>query len=225
MQNLQNTPSFGKKDNILLSKNNQKLLIDRLFETLYRYHSSENALVYLNNIYNNTIKHPRWKDLPKIAKLAYVFWYATEQRFYAITCLFSLELIEKLKKQRFPEDYLRRKLNSNFKKDLGYIPQYCFIIEDLNKNGHLHGIIESNINLKELRYVLKYTFFGENYRNSSVNNFNVKLEPLHTSEKWLAYILKRNSFEIKLFPIYTSRELTKAARFRYQILKEERIII
>ena len=225
MQNLQNTPSFGKKDNTFLSKNNQKLLIDRLFETLYRYHSSENALVYLSNIYNNTIKHPRWKDLPKIAKLAYVFWYAEEHHFWAITCLFSTELTSILQKERFPEDYVRRKLNINFKKYVGYFPQYSFILEDIGTNAHLHGIIQSDINKKQLKHTLKYTFFGENYRNSSVNNFNVKLEPLHTSEKWLAYILKRNSFEIKLFPIYTSRELTKAARFRYQILKEERMII
>lgn len=222
MLNSEDNALIGKKDNIFPNENNQNSFINRLFNYLYRYHQNEGALVYLNNIYyNNIIKYPRWKDLHKIGKLAYVFWYAAEQQFYAITCLFSLELTKKLKKERFPEDYLRRKLNTNLKKDFGYIPQYCFIIEDLNKNGHLHGIIENNIDLKKLRHVLKYTFFGKNYRNSSVNNFSIKIEILHTPEKWLAYILKRNSFEIKIFPVYISQKLTRASSLNYQLLQQK----
>lgn len=206
-------------ESVFESKETAITQVERFLYEIEKHHQSNEALVYLNNIYNNYITYPRWKDLSKLIKLFFIFQYGEENQFNAFTCRFSIEFGQKLRNERYPEDYIRRRLNANFKNTFGDIVLCSFVLEDLRTDGHLHGIISNNYDKDVLKNILKRTFFGKNYRNSSVNNFSIKFKTLNCAYGWLAYILKRNSFRKKLFPIYISRNLTKLTKERYGQLK------
>ncbi len=212
----------GKKESVFESKEVAQKQAERLFNKLIEYHKDGGILVYINKILNNNyyyIKYPRWKDLSELMKLFFVFQFGEDNSFWALSCRMSPSLCEKLTQKRNPEDFLRRRLNANFKNQLGGILQYCFTLEDLKNDAHLHGIIQSNVDKEKLKKTLKRTFLGKNYRNSSINNFCIRFEQLYDASGWLVYILKRNSFKIKLFPVYISRELNRLVQNKYQQLK------
>lgn len=210
---------IGKKESVFDDFKSLEKRTAMFIQQLRRYPIKPETLVFFNNIYNNFIKHPRWKDLDKLVKIFLIFQYGQENGFYALTADFSHEFCQKLQKQNNPEDFIRRRLNANFKDILGFIPQYSFILEDLSKNGHLHGIIQPNLNKEKLKQVLKRTFLGKNYRKSAINNHCVKIKPMWDAGGWLAYIFKRYLSMPQEVKFYLNQKLQKVVNYRYNILR------
>ncbi|MGN0919608.1 MAG: hypothetical protein ACI4OR_02470 [Alphaproteobacteria bacterium] len=136
--------------------------------------------------------------------------------FLAITVDFSNVFCKKLRNQHYPEDFTRRRLNANLKRYLGVVPQYSFILEDLAQNGHLHGIIQPNLDKEKLKTALKRTFLGKNYRQSTINNHSVKIKRMWYAGGWLAYIFKRNLAMPQMFKCYINQFLKQKVYVQYR---------
>ena len=214
--------SNGKKESIFESFKNVERQASAFVHHFQRYHLRAETLVFLNNIYNNFLKHPRWKDLDKLAKIFFIFWYGQKNGFFAITVDFSNVFCEKLRNQHYPEDFTRRRLNANLKRYLGFIPQYSFVLEDLARNGHLHGIIQPNLDKKKLKIALKRTFLGKNYRQSTINNRSVQIKRMWDAGGWLAYIFKRNLAIPQMFKCYVNQILKQNVYAQYRKISKQK---
>ena len=213
----------GKKESIFESFENVERQARAFVHRFQAYRPGAETLVFFNNIYNNNfIKHPRWKDLDKLSKSFFIFRYGQENGFLAITVDFSNVFCEKLRNQHYPEDFTRRRLNTNLKRYLGFVPQYSFLLEDLAQNGHLHGIIQPNLDQEKLKIALKRTFFGKNYRQSAINNHSVKIKRMWDAGGWLAYIFKRNLATPQMFKCYINQNLKQKVYAQYNKMKQKR---
>lgn len=211
----------GKKESVFDDFKSLEKRAGMFIQRFQNYPVKPATLVFLNTTYNNLIKHPRWKDLDKLAKVFLIFQYGQENGFLAITVDFSHEFSHKVQEQNNPEDFTRRRLNANLKRYLGFIPQYSFVLEDLAQNGHLHGIIQPNLDKGKLRIALKRTFLGKNYRKSAINNHCVTIKPMWDAGGWLAYIFKRHLSVPKGFKCYLNQKLQQLVCYQYSVLEKE----
>lgn len=178
------------------------------------------SLVYITNIKKNSVlPDTQWKRLNIITRLFYIFIYAETQKYYAINLRFSHKLLHKLETNNKKADFIRRRIDSNFKFYLGYKPEYAFILEEDKKhNMHLHGIME----IKEpdkTKHILKTTCFGSDYKESSFNKYIYQCSPLYNAGKWCAYCLKDKFAQNKTILAYRSRLLSQLTKFEYDKMK------
>ncbi|MGN0919607.1 MAG: hypothetical protein ACI4OR_02465 [Alphaproteobacteria bacterium] len=74
--------SDGKKESIFESFENVEKQASAFIHHFQNYPLKSETLVFFNNIYNNFTKHPRWKDLDKLAKAFFIFQYGQENGFF-----------------------------------------------------------------------------------------------------------------------------------------------
>ena len=151
-------------------------------------------LLPTNNIVNNKSLIPKWRDVTAIQKVVYYMIYMTVDNRYSVTIDFSESFREKFNRNSYKQlkDVIRRRLNENFKNNLGLIPFYAFIIENKNRDLHLHGIIElASHQVEEVKRVMKVTAFGVNYKTSPMKNHIIHVSRMYTPRRWLQYITKK----------------------------------
>ena len=117
-------------------------------------------------------------------------------------------------------DFIRRRINTNFKIYKEKIPEYSFVLEE-DKDGyiHLHGIMKIE-NAEKIKHILKLTCFGSDYKNSSFNKYIFHYKQSYNAGKWCAYCLKGKFVKNKTICSYTSRNLSRAVKFEYNIMKK-----
>lgn len=170
------------------------------------------SLVNVNNIYNLNI--PRWKELTKAQKAAVFSKYIVDGSWVAITLLFSNEFMQNCARQPKLTDFIRRRLNENFKNRIGYVPEYMFCLEFKDDAFHIHGVLKCDNNLDAIKKVLKTTAFGRNYtKNPLPENRKVNCRRVYNSYGWGNYILK--NCNNPWFDIYLSSPVRDMIRKKY----------
>ena len=212
-----------KKTNIFCNKEWLESQTNHFLETVQEHCKNKSTLVYINNdIVIPIDRYIRWKELEPLAKQLLVYLYAQESGFYAITCDFSVGFADKIHNVSKQEDFIRRRLNENFKNNIGKIPLYAFCVDISKKQYlHIHGIIIGDVNEKILKDIFKRTLFGKNYRINSMKNFEVKLIPMNDGSKWLSYVFKRYYSEPNAFSFYCSRNLNRLIQQFYEKARQQ----
>lgn len=222
----QNLPinSSAKKESIFNSPNLLKATASAFLMKATKNKKLPSSLVYINKIKdNNIIPDTQWKRLNTISRLFYIFTYAEQQQFYAVSLRFSHSFINKIESSENQADFIRRRINANFKLKLGYIPQYSFILEkDKKSNIHLHGIMEIT-DAEQTKNILKLTCFGKDYKHSNMNKYIYKYEPLYSSWWWCSYCLKGKFAKNKVILSYASQELTAQTREQFNMMRQKNI--
>lgn len=182
--------------------------------------TNPSSLVYISNIKNNNIlPDTQWKRLNTITRLFYMFIYAENKSYYAINIRFSHKLLCKLETIDKKADFIRRRINANFKFKLGYKPEYAFILEENKKhNMHLHGIMEIK-DPEKTKHILKITCFGADYKDSTFNKYIYQYKVLYSAGKWCAYCLKGKFAKNKVILSYKSRLLSQSTEQEYNKMK------
>jgi hypothetical protein len=153
-----------------------------------------------NIIYNlNNINIPRWKDLSKVQKVALFFNYVVDDSWYAITLRFSNEFMANCGNNSKVTDFIRRRINENFKNKLGYVPEYMFSIEFENGVLHVHGAIKPNNDLSKIEQILKTAAFSKKRYHTLPEQFKLRRRCIYNGRGWGRYVLKtcfRSEFDI-----------------------------
>lgn len=202
-----------KKKNELEDINYLKTQAHQLFDKVILCKNSPDPLVLIKTICNYTNPCVRWKRIHETAQLFFSFMYAeVSGDFLAFTCLTSNDFQTRLRMSDSPADFIRSRLNPNFKNNLGYIPEYMFIVE-YSPNAHIHGIIKVPHDKKnKYKNIMKVTLFGSNYRSSPLNSFIVKFSELNPAIGWLSYCLKGRYSPTKAKLIYKSNNLRNSVK-------------
>jgi len=189
----------------------------------------ETELPLVNKVYNNinyinNIHIPRWKNLTKVQKAALFFGYVVDKSWAAVTLRFSNAFMENCAGRRKIADFIRRRLNENFKNRMGYVPEYMFCLEFKDKNFHIHGVIKPGDNLETIRDVLKTTAYGRNHvKNPMPENRKLQCVPVYDGGGWGNYILKCCNHPA--FDIYISDRIKGMIRKKYRELRRKRYAI
>ena len=134
-----------------------------------------------------------WYSLEEDDKIVALGYYVKHYtNFKAFTVRMSSCFILKMKQSENWADFIRRRLNMNFKRKLGFYPDYAFVIEkDDGGIEHLHGMININaIPENEVRDIFKLTLFGSDYKESSINRYLWRLQDMTDPLGWATYCLK-----------------------------------
>lgn len=186
-----------------------------ILEACQKFIKTKMPLVNNNIIYNlNNINTCKWKELSKVQKAVFFFDYIVDEKWVAITLRFSLKFMENCAHQPKLTDFIRRRLNENFKNRLGYVPQYLFSIEFTFDSFHIHGVIEPETNLDLIEKILKTTAFSRKYKqNSMPESCKLRCKQIYDAHGWGCYVLKRSNHPN--FDIYICMPLIKRIRKRY----------
>lgn len=182
---------YGKKESIISDNNEPNNLYFQGIQQAVFILKHHYPLVLNINSHNN--KYPIWDSLNYIDKLVLLGAYLNENNTYkAFTVVLSPRFRELMKETENWVDYVRRRLNVNFKNKLGFVPDYMFVIEKSKKDlEHLHGVIEINEKTEDkIRDVFKRTVIGINYKQSGINRHIFKIDNLYDAPKWIRYCLK-----------------------------------
>ncbi len=195
------------------NKNSSKCCYSDFISTIKEYLLPKSPLV------NNKSKIPKWRDVTPIQKLAYYSVYINIPNRIALTLNFSNKFIHKFSHlpNKKLKDVIRRRLNQNFKNNLGIVPNYAFIIERKESNFHIHGIIELDSNQIELaKRTMKVTAFGVGFNKSPMKNNILDLQYIYNKNKWLCYMIKNHKNVIN--SLYISNGLLTSIRNDYNAL-------
>lgn len=178
------------------------------------------SLVNNNIIYNlNNINIPRWKDLSKVQKVEMFFDYIVDDSWYAITLRFSNDFIDRCIDNSKVTDFIRRRINENFKNRLGYIPEYLFCIEFAKGTFHIHGVIKPNENIELIKKILKTTAFNKKHTIHNLpEQYKLRFVMIYNPKGWGNYILKNRNHP--KFDIYICREITQKTKKIYNKIWE-----
>lgn len=208
---------------------------NKLFETNQSQASQEFAsfksiselsksLVKNNIIYNLNINIPRWKDLTKAQKVELFFDYIVNDSWYALTLRFSDKFIAECIKNEKITDFIRRRINENFKNRLGYVPEYLFSIEFDNGTFHIHGAIKPNNDIEQIKTILKTTAFSKrNKHNHLPEQYKLRCILIYDAKGWGQYILKNRNHP--KFDIYICTPITRRIAKKYHELITKQSII
>ncbi|MBQ7660017.1 MAG: hypothetical protein IJS26_04700 [Alphaproteobacteria bacterium] len=181
----------GKKESILSDDNELNSFYFQGIQQAVFILKHHYPLVLDINSHNN--KYPIWDSLSYIDKLILLGAYLNGNNTYkSFTVVLSYRFRQLMKETDNWADYVRRRLNVNFKNTLGFVPDYMFVIEKSKKDlEHLHGIIEINsVPETTIRDVFKRTVFGIGYKQSDINRHIFKTDNLYNAPKWIRYCLK-----------------------------------
>lgn len=182
---------YGKKESIISDNNEPNNLYFQGIQQAVFILKHHYPLVLDINSYN--YKYPAWDSLNYIDKLVLLGAYLNENNTYkAFTVVLSHRFRQLMKETESWADYVRRRLNVNFKNELGFVPDYMFVIEKSKKDlEHLHGVFEINVaHETTIRDVFKRTVFGIGYKQSDINRHIFKTDNLYDAPKWIRYCLK-----------------------------------
>lgn len=174
-----------------------------------------NSLV--NKYIINNINIPRWKNLSKAQKVSLSFKHIIDANWYAITLMFSNNFIARSINNTKKTDFIRRRINENFKNRLGYIPDYLFCIEFKNESFHIHGVIKPNEDIKLINKILKSTAFNKKYtQNTLPEQYKLRCTKIYESQGWEKYILK--NLNHPKFDIYICNTMIKRIENKHREL-------
>ena len=191
-------------ENLMEKKKNKKAYQKQRYSNVLKACAAIDSMEFplVNNIiYNlNNINIPKWKNLTKVQKVAFFSVYIVDENWAAITLRFSFRFIENCSQVHKVTDFIRRRVNENFKNRLNYVPEYLFCIEFEKDNFHIHGVIKPENNLEIIKKILKTTAFGRNYtQNNMPESSKIKCDYIYNGSKWGNYILKsctKENFDI-----------------------------
>ena len=203
----------------------------RLFDTLV---SKTNSTNY-NNIHTlinpETFKLPLWRNISPTQRLAMFLNCFALTPSYCNIVPFTLNVSHFFRDiysgltYKEAKDEFRQRLYDNFKSNLGYVPRYAFVIEDKNKQFHLHGIIEVNRDdmetYEKLRHALKLSAFGVGYENEEMHKHMLVIKKSYTQKGaggWFIYMNKDNTAANSLF---ISNPLKQSIKAEYDALYQE----
>ena len=193
-----------------------------ILEACRKIDEIDHSLVNNNIIYNlNNINIPKWKNLSKVQKVALFFNYVVDGSWYAITLRFSDKFVAGCIGNSKVTDFIRRRINENFKNRLGYVPEYLFSIEFSKGAFHIHGAIKPNNDIELIKVILKTTAFNKKYAQSLLpEQFKLCCKTIYDGRGWGRYILK-NSNNPK-FDIYLCVSIIRriAKKYRELIAKQ-----
>ena len=210
----------------------------RRFEHWYRFFdtlvSKTNSINY-NNIHKiinpETFKLPLWRNVSLTQRLALFLNCFASNPSYCNIVPFTLNVSHFFRDiygdltYKEAKDELRQRIYDNFKSNLGYVPRYAFVIEDKNKQFHLHGIIEVNIGdietYEKLRHALKLSAFGVGYENEEMHKHMLVIKKSYTKKGaggWFIYMNKDNTAADSLF---ISNSLKQDIKAEYNALYQE----
>lgn len=210
----------------------------RRFEHWYRFFdtlvSKTNSINY-NNIHKiinpETFKLPLWRNVSLTQRLALFLNCFASNPSYCNIVPFTLNVSHFFRDiysdltYKEAKDELRQRIYDNFKSNLGYVPRYAFVIEDKNKQFHLHGIIEVNIGdietYEKLRHALKLSAFGVGYENEEMHKHMLVIKKSYTQKGaggWFIYMNKDNTAADSLF---ISNALKQDIKAEYEALYQE----
>lgn len=176
----------------------------------------------ISDIYSLNI--PRWRELTKVQKVAVFSKYIVDGNWVAVTLRFSEDFMNNGTRRPKLTDFIRRRLNENFKNRLGYVPEYMFCLEFKNNAFHIHGVIKSGDYLDVIKRVLKTTAFGRNYTKNPMPEYcKVRCKQIDDSYGWGTYILK--NCNKPWFDIYMSSPVRGRIRKKYADLRCKRRLI
>lgn len=176
-------------------------------------------LPLVNNIIYNlkNINIPTWRNLTKVQKVAFFFEYIADKNWVAVTLRFSNNFIENCIQEDKKTDFIRRRLNENFKNRLGSVPEYLFCVEFKNNVFHTHGAIKPDDSIEIIEEVLKTTAFGKNYKKNPIPEKNkIMCKPIYDSQGWGRYVLK--SCNHPNFDIYVCTPIIRKISEKYHDL-------
>ena len=126
-------------------------------------------------------------------------------------------ILEPLRYDSKPLDYIRRKISQSLKKELGYTPLYLFgIHNEDNGNIHIHGMIKIENNQKAVTKILKIAACGRKYKTMSINKNILRITNLNCAYGWLKYIFKCKQYDDH---IYVCRKLIQENQKFYERMK------
>lgn len=146
-----------------------------------------------SDLVNSKATIPKWRDISAVQKLAFYLVYMKATDMWAVSLDFSKEFMKKFSHLTYKKlkDVIRRRLNENFKNNLGFVPLYAFIIERKNTQLHIHGIIKlDGGQIKVAKQVMMITAFGSKYNKSDMKGYIVKIQILYNHRGWLRYMNK-----------------------------------
>lgn len=181
-----------------------------------QYHPQK-SLVYNNIIYNLNNNIPRWKELSKVQKVDLFFTYIVDDKWIAMTLRFSDAFVAKCVGRTKITDFIRRRINENFKNKLGYVPEYMFCLEFDQNYFHIHGVIKPDNDFDVIKKVLKASAFcNRKYQKIFPEQFKLKCAMLYRAKGWGNYILKH--CDHKLFDIYLCLPIIRRIAHKYNEL-------
>lgn len=176
------------------------------------------SLVKNNIIYNlNNTNIPRWKDLSKVQKVGLFFNYIVDESWYAITLRFSDKFVAGCISNSKITDFIRRRINENFKNRLGYVPEYLFSIEFSKGSFHIHGAIKPDGNIDIIKKILKTTAFSKKSTHVYFpEQYKLRCVVIYDPKGWGRYILKNRNHP--KFDIYICTPITQKIAKKYREL-------
>lgn len=177
---------------------------------------------YKKNISSLVIGRKRWKDISNKDKLILIFGYIIDKSYYTLSLDLSKSFIKKISHLSRKEqiDFIRRRVNINLKNNFGYLPNSILLVAyEKDREIHLHGVIKINYNeINKLKRILKKTFFGKDYKETSFNRYIVDIKQVYAPKSWLRYITKdfANNSKKVFNEFYICRALIKEAKQIYQ---------
>ena len=211
-------------DNVSLGKS----LIDSIanIKVTSREAHTYNNIESLINV--NKIKSVAWDRATPIQRLAFFFYFLATNHDYSNILPFTLNISDEMKEYYSELIYeeksmcIRKRLDDEFIKKLGYIPKYGFIIEySEERHLHLHGIAEVDRKTeKKLREAMKVAAFGRDYQKSDIHRNMLRIEKGYHKhpKKWLQYINKNPSAG---YSIFMTSELKRDIKTEYEALRND----
>ncbi|MGD9637511.1 MAG: hypothetical protein AB7U85_00455 [Alphaproteobacteria bacterium] len=189
-----------------------------------------NAVRREQNLYSKTFKklRGRWKDLSPKEELVIIFNNIINYRYLIFTLVLSIGFTKKLKGLSNKEmtDLVRRRLNTNFKNNLGYLPKILFILEGQESQClHLHGVIGPKSDLilsqkqkERIAKIMKKTAFGPDYKNNPMSKNILRLGEVYAPKGWLRYMAKdfKNTKKAIYSQFYICHDLRREAKKYYE---------
>ena len=204
----------GKKDKNIPSFNQFQTKAVQRFNVSVK----SNCLLVLdnNNIITSYLRYPDWDILSIKDKLMLLGSYLEHNDgFKAFTLIPSHHFRRAMKTSAHWADYARRHFNSNLKNNLGFVPDYMFVIEtSRNDYEHFHGVIDVRFASENtIRDIFKKTVFGCDYKTSPMNRVFWEPKCLYNPLGWISYCLKNNQGNKSL--VYMTNSLKKSVKIFY----------
>lgn len=163
----------------------------------------------------------RWRDLWKHETLAVAYDAVQSLNGMAFTLRFNKQVEARLCAHHAPVDYLRRNINWELKKALGYLPAYSFTFE-IGDAGrlHVHGVIvpvDGDNERPRLKAALAAAGGKITGRGAARQ---VEFKPLFYGRGWAVYSLAGYDDACRLFGThkitFIATELTRAAKAHHE---------
>lgn len=193
---------YGKKESFIYTDNTSG---SQYFQSVYQ---SVFILKHHYPLVLDNNRYPTWDNLHYIDKLILLGAYLNENNIYkAFTVVLSHRFRQSMIETECWADYVRRRLNINFRNKLEFVPNYMFVIErSRNDLEHLHGVIEiKGVSETLIRDIFKRTIFGAEYKQSDINRHIFRFDELYNAPKWIRYCLKTG--HIKNSNVYMTSNL------------------